>query len=76
MPTWKCKFFARKETEAFYWGNPIENCGLCVNWCEEKCLHQEKLKEQGDNGLGKTNSYDNNISRVHNFIDDGGCDGN
>lgn len=76
MPTWKCKFFARKETEAFYWGNPIENCGLCVNWCEEKCLHQEKLKEQGGNDLGKTNIYDDSISMVHNLIDDGGGDGN
>lgn len=76
MPTWKCLFFARKETETFYWGSLVENCGLCINWCEAKCLHQEKLKEQGENDLGKTDIDNDNIDGFDNFFNDGSSDGN
>lgn len=47
-PTWKCEFFARKEQDWFYW-NIVENCGLCINWCDGKCIHHEQLKVQGVN---------------------------
>jgi hypothetical protein len=75
LPTWKCPFFASRETDAFYWGGPIENCGLCVNWCESNCLHQEKLKDLGENDLGKKNVYDDSIDVVYNLVDDGGSYG-
>lgn len=76
MPTWKCLFFARKPSETFHWNQNLENCGLCVNWCDGSCLHQEKLKDIGENDLGKTHIYDDNINVVYNSSNDGGSDGN
>jgi hypothetical protein len=51
MPTWKCKYFSEKENDGFYWNKAVENCGLCVNWCEDKCLHHDRLKELGEENL-------------------------
>ncbi len=75
MPTWKCPFFARKEINDYYWNTSLENCGLCINWCEDSCLHQEKLKDLGGNDLGKENIKDDNISVSYSFTNDGGSDG-
>jgi hypothetical protein len=49
LPTWKCSYFAKKEEEVIYWTNPVDNCGLCVNWCDDICVHHEKLKDIGVN---------------------------
>lgn len=75
MPTWKCPFFARVGSETFHWNQKVENCGLCVNWCEGSCLHQEKLKDLGENDLGKSNTENHSINVVYNVSNDGGSDG-
>jgi hypothetical protein len=53
MSTWKCKYFESKETDSFPWNPHLENCGLCINWLDTKCRHEDWLKQQGENDQGK-----------------------
>ena len=74
MPTWKCKYFARREINDYSWNKSLENCGLCINWCEEACLYQELLKEQGDNDWNEEIETDDGFgfSRVNTEWDEWG----
>lgn len=63
MTAWKCKYFARKESDTFYWNKNLENCGLCINWCDGKCLHQDWLKELGENDSGTESSRNDDFVR-------------
>ncbi|MFA5558166.1 MAG: hypothetical protein WDA59_01715 [Methanofastidiosum sp.] len=69
MPAWKCKHFERKELDTCSWNPHLENCGLCINWHDSKCLHEDWLRKQGENDPGKeihirslviSNNYDDN----------------
>ena len=69
MSTWKCKYFALKE-EPYTISKNIQNCGLCINWNNEKCIHENWLKEQGENDSGKeTTTNINSINCIDNEYD-------
>jgi len=76
MPTWKCKYFAKIDEAVFYWNPYVENCGLCINWCDGECIHQDKLKVQGENEGFEEGFIDNDFSRNVPQLDDGGEYGN
>lgn len=61
-----CAFFAQKEVEVFFLGTPVENCGRCINWCEERCLHQEKLVTLCVDIWDKTNIHNGGTTVHHN----------
>lgn len=70
MPTWKCIYFASKDSDIHFWGGPVENCGLCINWCDGECIHHEQLKVQGENEGYEENSDDYGFSRVNTEYDE------
>jgi hypothetical protein len=75
VPIWKCPYFARKDSDEYFWGSPVENCGLCINWCDTLCIHHEKLKGQGDNDPGKENIYNDYLSNIDGEFNDRSGDG-
>jgi hypothetical protein len=69
MATWKYKYFAMKE-EPYMMGKYVQNCGLCINWTGDKCIHENWIKELGENYSDKaTTTNSDSISNIDNEYD-------